>query len=109
MTAKTIKYRFLAKEAIFQKLVYPEIKGSCQTEDCVLLRTGDYMTLLKSLDKNINISLDFGLKKGYYNFRSDFKINPPSDLSSRCSELSICSSEEYYASRNHFRKLLELN
>lgn len=109
MTAKEIKYKLLSKEVIFEKLVSPEMKGSCQTEDCALLRAGDYMTLLKSLDKNINIPLDFELKKGYFHYVSDYRINPPSDLISRCSEKYVCSSEEDYAYRNHFRRFLDLN
>lgn len=109
MTSEEIKYKFITKEVIFEKLIAPEMRGSCQTEDCTLLRAGDYMTLLKSLDKNINIPLDLGVKKGYYDFRSQFKITSASDLVSRCSEDYMCSGEEDYTYRNHFRRFLSLN
>lgn len=59
ISSEYIAKRLLSKKAVFQNIFYPALKGSCKTEACVLLRTGDYMTLNNSLDKNINIELDF--------------------------------------------------
>lgn len=77
---------FLNDNAIFNKIYYPAMKGTCESSICVGLRAGDLLTLMTLIKSQIDRDIKLRLLDGEYLYINGLNFDT-TDLSKNLSRV----------------------